>query len=175
MGMMCPKSANNAGGFGNPDAKLVVLMDDPGHVQSEKLLIWMFKKLGLTGNDVWVDYTFKCQIPKGLKKNVLRHCYEICWSSHPRKEALEDRALVIAGNYGADFVLQQKMKEMNGRKDEETGAWIIYSFSYALMNPAICVDIWRVLFKAAQEAGLEPRMVIDVEPFRFPSKKLAGA
>lgn len=166
------KTYNCVSGWGNPDAKLVILLDCPGDILAEKLLVWILERLSLTGDDVWVDYTVKCPIPKGTKKKPLSVCHKICWTSHPRTQALNAKSMVIAGKWGTDFVIDRKLKEIHGMKDAETEVWCCYSFMYLLMNPAECVDTWRVLFKAAEEAGLKPAMKIDVKPFRFPSKKL---
>lgn len=175
MSRFAPKTQNNVAGWGNPDAKLVIVLDGPGHLLAEKLLIWILKRLSLTADDVWIDYTFRCQVPKELKKKELAVCHRICWTSHPRAWAEVDKVLVLAGNWSADFLANAKMKEWHGRKEPESGIWMCYSFLYLLMNPAECVDNWRVLYKAAEEAGLKPKMVVDIDPFRFPSKKLAGA
>jgi uracil-DNA glycosylase len=175
MSRTCPKVYNNSPGWGNPDARLVIVLDDPGHILSEKLLVWMLKRLSLTSDDVWVDYNFRCTISKEFKKKELRVTHAICWTAHPRDIIQsEDRVLVLAGNYAVDFLTTGEMKTLNGSKDPESGAWIVYNFGYLLMNPAECKDTSCVLWKAAEEAGLTPKFVIDIEPFRFPSKKLAG-
>lgn len=162
---------NAVKGWGNPDAPLIVYMDCPGDVLAEKLFVWIMKRLGLDGNDCWVDYTFKCALPKGLKKKELVPCQSICWTV--KKRRMNGKATVLAGNHTADFLAGDKMKDWHGRKDE-AGFWITYSFKYLLMNPAECVDAWRVLYKAAEEAGLKPRMVLDVEPFKFPTRKMVA-
>lgn len=173
MSRFAPKTQNNTPGWGNPDAKLVIVLDGPGDLLAEKLLVWILQRMKLTGDDVWVDYTFRCPVPKQLKKKELQICHRICWTSHPRAWGdREDVSVVLAGNWSADFLVNAKMKEWHGRKEPDSGSWICYSFKYLLMNPAECVDNWRVIFKAAEEAGLKPEMVVDVEPFRFPSKKL---
>ena len=165
---------NNTPGWGNPDAKLVVVFDDPSHSLAEKLFVWCMQKLSLTGDDVWVDYVWKCPLPKQLKKKELEVTYKICWTSHPRHWAEdENRVIVLAGNYAADFLASAKMAQAHGKKDPESQAWIVYSFLYLLMNPAECLDNSRVLYKAAEEAGLSPKYNADIPPFRFPSKKVS--
>jgi hypothetical protein len=171
--LSCGKPYNSVSGWGNPEAKLIVLLDSPGHLLAEKLFIWITKRLGLTGNDIWVDYVFKCQIVGKIKKELATESKEICWDKFPRNEVYNAKSLVLVGNWGPDLVINKKIKNLHGRKDAESECWIIYSFQYLLMNPAECVDAWRVLYKAAEEAGLKPRMVMDVPPFRFPSKKIS--
>lgn len=169
------KDHNNTEGWGNPDARLIIVLDGSGNILAEKLLVWILKRLSLTADDVWVDYLFRCPVPKQLKKKELLECHRICWTSHPKAWGdREDTAVVLAGNWAADFLVNAKMKEWHGKKDPDSGVWICYSFLYLLMNPAECVDNWRVLYKAAEEVGLKPKMVVEIEPFRFPSKKLAG-
>lgn len=172
----CAKNLNDSPGWGNPNAKLVVLFDAPGSALAEKLFIWITKWLSLSGNDIWVDYLVKCELPPGKpKKATMKTAYQACWNHHVRQEVFDAKEVVVAGNWGAQFVAETTMKEMHGRKDPVTGVWVIYAFNFLLFNPGECVDAWRVLFKAAEGAGLKPKMNLDVEPFRFPSKKISAA
>lgn len=171
----CSKTLNNRDGWGNPDAKLVIVLEDPGHHLSEKLLIWMLQRLSITGNDVWIDYNFRCPTSKKLKKAQTKKAHSICWTSHPRKWSDdESRVVVLAGNFAAEFLADAKMKEWNGKKHPESGCWIIYSFNYQLMNANECKDASCVLYKAAEEAGLTPKFIVNFEKFNFPPKKLAA-
>lgn len=164
---------NNTPGWGNPDARLVIVLDAPGSPLAEKLLVWSLQKLSLTADDVWVDYLWKCPLPKQLKKKELEVTHRICWTSHPRAWGdAEDKVIVLAGNYSAEFLASAKMADCHGKK-HITGIWIAYSFLYLLMNPAECHPTACVLYKAAEEAGLSPVYNFDVPPFRFPSKKLS--
>lgn len=163
---------NNVEGFGNPDAKLVIVLDEPGNLQGEKLLIWLARKCGLTGNDIWVDYLFRCPILDGDKKKNLLKRQQICWTSHPRLRINKAKVVILAGNWTVNFLAGIKMKDWHGRWHKETETWIIYSFDAILMKPAECVDAWRVMFKAAEQAGLKPKMILDMEKFKFPSRTL---
>lgn len=167
---------NNEPGWGNRNAKLVILMDDPGDSRAEKLLIWLLMRMSLGGNDAWIDYVFKCALPRGKpKKADLLPAYQTCWNHIIRNEALNAKGLVVAGNWGAKFVLKLDMKNAHGKKDPDTEAWVCYSMEYALMAPGECVEISQVIWRAAEEAGLKPKMNLNVPPFQFPSKKLAGS
>lgn len=165
------KNNNAAKGWGNPEAKLVIVLDSPGDVMAEKLLVWILQKLSLTSNDVWVDYTFKCPIESKVKKELYLTYHKTCWETHSRNEIENNVSLVLCGNYSVILLADEKMKELHGRK-AETGAWCIYSMAYLLMNPAECVDAYRCIYKAAEEAGLKPKMNMDLPVFKFPSKKL---
>ena len=167
---------NNVRGWGNPDARLIIVLDAPGHHLAEKLLVWSLKRLSLTADDVWVDYLWYCALPKQLKKKELAITHKICWTSHPRSWGdATDKVIVLAGNWSADFLVNAKMKDWHGKKEPDSDVWIIYQFLYLLMNPAELKDTSCVLWKAAEEAGLTPKFVLDIEPFRFPSKKLAAS
>ncbi len=169
----CSKDHNNEPGWGNREAKLVILLDEPGHLLAEKLLIWLLRRMSLTAKDVWIDYVFKCSLPEGKSKKAnLLPLYQTCWNHIIRQEALDAKSLVIAGNWGAEFVLQGKMKILHGKKEPGTEAWVCYSMMYALMAPGECVEISQVIWTAAVECGLTPKVDLTVEPFRFPSKKL---
>lgn len=172
LGVVCYHN-NNEPGWGNSKAPLAILLDCPGNALAEKLLINLLMRLSLNGNDVWIDYLVKCPLPKkALKANVLEY-YKICWNHIIRQEIIDAKSVVVAGNWGCDFLTDHKMKDLHGRKDSDTEIWVCYSFKYLLMNPAECVDNWRVLFKAAEEAGLKPKMNLDVPAFKFPPRKLA--
>lgn len=164
---------NNHQGFGNPEAKLILVMQSPGDDKAEQLLIWICKKLGLGADDIWIEYLTNCALPHvgKLKKAFHKQCYAQCWNSHPRISSTRDVSLVFCGTEVADFLADTKLNEMHGKKNE-LGIWFIYSFQYLLMSPAECVEVWRVLYKAAEEAGLKPHMVADVPDFIFPSKKI---
>lgn len=175
LGAKCTKQLNNSTGWGNPLAKMVILLDEPGHTLSEKLLIWLLKRMSLGGNDVWIDYVFKCPTPWGKpKKKELLEPYKICWNHVIRKEVFESGSLVVIGNWGCQLIAEAKMKEAHGKKDKTRELWVAYSLEYLLMNPAECVEMSCVLWTAAVEVGLKPVVDLTVEPFRFPSKKLVG-
>lgn len=159
-------------GWGNPEAKLVVMLDAPGDALAEKLLVWIFRKLSLTSEDVWVDYLSRCAIPKKPAKKLMKHAYDKCWTAFPRLAVTNCEALVVCGQWCNELLIGGKMKNQVGRKNEETGIWAAYSMKYLLMNPAECVVTWRVIFKAAEEAGLSPKMNMSEPMFDFPPKKL---
>lgn len=171
--LSCGGNLNNSEGWGNPKAKFAILLDCPGNALAEKLLINILMRLSLTSDDVWIDYLVKCPLgKKDLKAKVLES-YKICWNHIIRQEVIDAQSVVVAGNWGCDFLTSAKMKDLHGRKCPETNIWVCYSFKYLLMNPAECVDNWRVMFKAAEEADLKPKMNLDVPAFKFPPRKLA--
>lgn len=160
---------NASAGFGNPDAPMAIVIDCPGDTLAEKLLMWLVYKLSLTGNDVWVEYTFKCPVLK-QKKKELQGCHSTCWEAYPR--SLEHcKSIVIAGSWSSSFVGGRQLKDMHGKKDPNSELWFVYSFKYLLMNPAECLDTSRVMFRAAEEAGLQPKYNSSIANFIFPPKK----
>jgi len=168
--LACGGSLNCTDGWGNSDAKLVIYLESPGNALAEKLLIWILWKLNLSSEDVWIDYLVKCPLPekKAKKKDVMEWA-GICFSKHKRKK---EGIFVLSGEWTAAYAANVKLKEWHGRKEPQSGCWILYNFNYLLMNPAECVDAWRVIYKAAEEAGLSPKMIMDVPMFKFPSKKI---
>lgn len=174
MSHWCSPDNNAVLPWGSLDAPLHIILDAPGDILAEKLLIWILRKLALGEKEVYIDYTFKCALPRHMKLKVedARKFYPICWNEHPRLCTQKDVVTVIAGSLGSKLIVGKEMKNIHGRKDPETGAWVIYSFKYLLMNPAECVDTWRVIYTAAVEAGLNPRMIVEIPPFPFPTRKL---
>ena len=57
-------------------------------------------------------------------------------------------------------------KEVVGIKDTASDVWCLYSPAYYTMSPGDCVAAWRVIFKAAEEAGLKPAYK-ETEMFDF--------
>lgn len=165
---------NNEPGWGNPDAKLVILLEESAQFTAEKCLMWLLTMASLGENDVWVDYAFKCELQSKLKKKEEKTCFQICWTSHPRPQVFDEtRQVVIMGKLAAEFLVGAKINEMEGkRRHEESGAWICHNMNYLLMNPAQSLDTWRVIFMAAKAAGLNPVLRTDVPIFKFPTKKL---
>jgi len=162
---------NNAEkGWGNPAAKLVIVLDDPGNALAEKLLIWILYKLSLSSEDVWIDYTLKCPVGNH-KKADLRAYYSLCWTAQPRDEIINNQSLVVCGALSSSLVGGKNLTKVQGTRDEN-GVWYVYSFKFLLMNPAACLSTWRVIYKAAEEAGLKPVYNFKVENFKFPSKKV---
>lgn len=165
---------NNEPGWGNPDAKLVILIECAAQFTAEKLLMWLLMKNSLGENDVWVEYGFKCELQKKLKKKQEAVCFRICWTSHPRPAVYDEtRQVVIMGALTSEFLVETKLQDLeSGRRDPVSGAWLCHNLNYLLMSPGECVMTWRVLFKAAEAAGLSPKMRTDIPIFKFPTKKL---
>lgn len=170
--LSCGGVLNNSEGWGNPNALLAILLDCPGNALAEKLLIWILRRLSLTSNDVWIDYFVKCPLPKKALKALVLESYKTCWNHIIRHEVMNAQAVVVTGNWGCDLLTSAKMKDLHGRKCPETNIWVCYSFKYLLMNPSECVDNSRVIYKAAEEVGLSPKIEIDVPAFKFPPRKL---
>ena len=169
----CSPAFNASKPWGNPDAPMVVYLDSPGTPLAEKLLIWLFEKCGLSGDDVLIDYLVRCPLPKGkIKKALIDEWANKCWTVHPRHD-VSKKVGILAGENIAHFFADAKLKDWNGKWHPASECWIVYSFNYLLMNPSECVRTWRVIYHAAKQAGLKPRMVMDIPMFKFPSKKVA--
>lgn len=120
--------------FGHPNPKLIIWIESAkASPRGESLLYWHLKRLSLETQAVAVDYD--CNAPKQL----------------PREQTH-----VIAGKTickpltDASFVKYKHMKLL-GRP-----IWLSHGFEYGLVTPAINYEINRLLYLAAQAAGLKP-------------------
>lgn len=141
------------------------------------------KKMGINPADVWLDYSVKCYPAKkmpGKKKDRMEVIYAC---SEYRIATLQNmpnlRALVAMGALSCEtFTGHATIGDRAGAewKPREIWlepllehVWVSYSPGYVLESPSESGAIFRVIWKAAEEAGFTPK-VTRVPPFDFPTK-----
>ena len=170
-------------GLGNPDtAKLVVYLQAPSFTDDVRgkplvsdgaeLLKNLFGRMSINiATDVYFDYVLKCYAGKkmpGAKAERLA-CYEAC--SLYRFATLQDipnlGGVVVMGKLAIEALLGvSEMKDYEGEcwTPREIGmrqfvsqVWVTYDPAYLIEKPAEIPNVYRILFTAAKQAGLEPK------------------
>ena len=138
--------------FGHQNPKLVVWVEaEKSSPRGESLLCWHLKRLSLTLQAVAVDYDVNS--PKGgVPSSGIVSL--VCGKN------------IVKALTGVSFVKYKYMKVM-GRP-----IWLSQGFEFGLVNASENYEISRVMFLAAQQAGLEPKIDFSVEQFQHFIKKL---
>lgn len=164
---------NSMGRYGRSDAPLAIFLDSPDS-RAEQLLAWIILSMGLTDQDVCVDYIFKCTIPKignpiakkADRTPAMKKCHELF-----ERPGFVAQQIVCLGNIAYEaFSDVSKVTEMQGRYDQKHQVWVSYGPLYLLMNPGECLRTWRVIYRAAELAGLKPQFQRDFPKFDFPTR-----
>lgn len=158
---------------GNPNANLHIFLDSP-HGRALSFIGWLLDTASIAPDDVCIDYILKCAPPKGKaitdKKKPRLEAVGICCCAIPRPGLQGDKSIVAAGAWAIEALIAKPMKEVAGIKDKDTGIWAMYNPLYHIMNAGECQRSYRVLFKAAEEAGLKPAYNPNIEMFDFAMK-----
>lgn len=180
-------------GNGGDKPRLMVYLDHPNIVEDKRgrgavsqgaeLLGWMFRRMSIAKADVYIDYVLKCY-PSGSKesrkhiktKANRQQCYEACSTYRiATLQLLRPKAIVVMGAKACEaFLGSDKVGDWEGAKwiadepfvrDFSPEVWVTYSPFYALQSPAESVEIFRVLWHAALDAGLKPKIDKAVKPY----------
>lgn len=167
------RSTNCKRGFGNSAAPLLIYITSPGYKKAEDLIVWMILKMGLSEKDVYIDYILRCPAPSGSKTKtsskktrlpIIETCTKL-WPTFGRGQEV-----VTLGNIPYEaFSDRSKVSGYEGRYDKDNEVWCGYGLDYCLQNPAEALRVWRLIYKAAEKAGLQPKHT-DITLFEFPEK-----
>lgn len=169
-------------GFGDINSPLAIyldtpmMMDDRRHrpfvSESADFLRHCLKRMGIDPASIYLDYAVKCYPDKdmpGKKKerfDVIWECTEYRLATLQSMPNL--KALVAMGGLACEvFVGSTTIGEKAGAEWEPREmwlakliphVWVSYSPGYALQSPGEAGAITRVLWAAAEEAGLQPKV-----------------
>lgn len=167
-------------GMGNPDtAQLAIFLDAPLYdddirgrpleSQGGKLLLNLLGRMSLTTEQVYIDYTVKCYAGKYMPKQKAERlkCIEAC--SYYRFATLQNlpnlQKILVMGRLslealnGASEIGKFESESWTPRELElrQWGeVWVSFSPAYGIEKPAERPSIYRIIWKAAEEAGLFP-------------------
>lgn len=132
---------------------------------------YILGSMSVSKDDVAFDYTVKCNIPKGVANTkaerapIIMECNRYRFSSIRK---VKPKAIVISGSVSLEaFTGKTNVGEYHESsvrawerpvRDIVTNVWVCHSAMYAMSSPAATVPIFRTVFQAAQEAGLNPRL-----------------
>ena len=178
-------------GLGNTDtAQLAIFLDAPMFdddmrgrpLQSEpgRFLLNMLARMSLTTEQVYIDYTVKCWSGKKMpsQKAERLQCIEAC--SYYRFATLQNmpqlRKILVMGRLslealnGASEIGKFEGESWTPREPELKvygEAWVTFSPAYLTEKKAEIPNVYRVIWKAAEEAGLTPRTNLEAPHFAW--------
>lgn len=139
-----------------------------------EILLNLLGRMSLTTEQVYLDYTVKCWAGKKMPKQKCDRlvCIEAC--SYYRFATLQNmpnlRKIVGMGSLTLEAITgSTEMKHFEGESwtpreielRQWGEVWITYSPAYLEEKPAEIPNVSRIIWTAAQEAGLEPRVNLE--------------
>lgn len=178
---------------GDTDCKLAIFLDAPSIVDDKRgrsfvsdasaFVKYCLARMSVSEEDVYFDYIVKCYGGKlpGKKPDRMA-CVSAC--SQYRFFALEQlmhlKAMVVLGSLGCEVITQHKtIGDKAGTSWEPVSllmrkymahVWVGFSPGLLKEKPAEAGSIYRVIWKAAEEAGLNPQTNTKLKPYEFPEK-----
>lgn len=147
-----------------------------------KILDWMFVRMSVDPREsVRYEYTLRCYAQKTLPTTKANRyaCIQECNSYRFATIAkTKPKAIATLGQVSLEaFTGRTRVKDSNGLnipvnegivRRHVQHVWVGYSIQYILLSPSETPDLFRVLWYAAQEAGLKPKLNPTVPPFVWP-------
>lgn len=156
------------------------LASKPYSLEAGKILDWLFARMSVDSNDVAYEYTLRCYPGKSLpsKKSDRGSWIEECSQYRFATLAkLKPKAIATLGQVSLEaFTGKTQLGPNIGRnirawepvvRDYAEHVWVGYSLTYILLYPSDTPSVFRVLFQAALEAGLNPKIDPTVPPFHW--------
>lgn len=176
---------------GDQDCKLAIFLDYPSLIDDRRgrpwsddraqFVDWSLQRMGIDPCRVYRDYIVKCYPgKKGMpsKKEPRMACVRECaqYRFASLQELAHLKALVVLGSLGCEAMLLHKtVSDKEGAEWEPVSplmrqhvahVWVGYSPGVLGEQPAEAPGIFRVIWCAAKEAGLEPE-ITQIKPFDF--------
>lgn len=172
-------------------ARLAIFVDQPSWMDDQRnrpfvsqagdLLFHFIDRMGIHRDYVWLDYVLKCAAGKHVpkQKSERLQCIEAC--SKYRFATLQTmpnlKSIVAMGRIALEaFTGNSELAKFEGMSwhAAEVGVrncgveriWVTYNPNYLLEKYAETPEVYRVLWKAAEEAGLQPKET-KVKPFNW--------
>lgn len=169
---------------------LVVFTDHPDYfadnagrpysLDPKRMLDWLFARMSVDAERVAYEYTLRCYAKGSLPSTKADRsvCIEECASYRFATLAkIRPKAIAVLGQVSCEaFTGKTQLGAFVGRRlrawepvvrDCVSEVWIGYSINYILTSPSDTPGVFRVLFQAAQDAGLKPKLDPTVPPFQW--------
>lgn len=178
-------------GRGAINAALMLFVDYPDSISDKagrpfklatgELLDWMFQRMSIDPAKIRYEYTLRCY-PKNKKLISTKDKRDICFRGcnqyrYKVLKKIKPKAVVVMGNISLEaFTGRVKISEVQGLKIECNEpavkevikeVWCAASPYQLLQVPSDTPNVYRVLFQAAKEAGLKPKINPEVKPYRW--------
>lgn len=185
--VVCMRGANTGG-----HRPLVIFTDYPDYfaehakrpyaLHTGKILKWMLESMSIDPEKVGFDYTLRCYAQKtepstkAERAVVILKCNKYRFASIAK---MRPKAIVVLGNTTLEaFTGKTKAGDYDGCKvpvwegvvrDYVPHVWVSYGLNYILFKGAgETQNVFRTIFMAAKEAGLNPKINPHVPPFKWP-------
>lgn len=176
--------------IGNVSCKLAIFLDSPSVIEDRRgrsfvgdnglFVLFCLDRMSVPRSEVFLDYIVKCcpgKMPG--KKGDRMACVAAC--SQYRFAALEQltqlKAMVVLGSLGCEAITHHKaIGDKAGAEWKPVSllmrnyvehVWVGYSPGLLKEKPSEAGAIYRVIFKAAAEANLNPRPNLKLKPYEF--------
>lgn len=171
--------------------KLMIFTDYPDYVSDAarrpyftdtgEILNWMLERMSVNSKEVAYGYTLRCQSTKtepskkADRAAVIVECNQYRFASIAK---CKPKAIVALGNTSLEaFTGKSKAGDYQGRtvkawegvvRDYVEHVWVGYSLQYILFQGVTeTPNTFRTIFKAAKEAGLNPKLNPEIKPFKW--------
>lgn len=159
-------------------------MHAPYKMDAGKILDWLLARMSVDPKDVAYDYTLRCYAGKNLPTTKATRATPIEECACYRFRAIErvrPKAIVALGQVSMEaFTGKTKVGDFQGRlvpcweprvRDIVPAVWISYGLTGITMPEGASNSgrVFRVLFLAAQHAGLHPKINPNIPPFQWKS------
>lgn len=171
--------------------RLVIFTDHPDYFADNShrpytldvrhILVWLLARMSVKSEDVAFEYTLRCYPQKSLPTTKAERatCIEECSTYRFAMVAkLKPKAIVALGQTSLEaFTGCTRIGDYEGRsvdcwegivrKHGPSNVWIGYSINYILVSPAETPNVFRTIFRAAEQAGLNPKLDPSVPPYKW--------
>lgn len=178
--------------IGDQDCKLAIFLDQPGFLEDRKGLSWVgdsaafvmycLRRMSVDPDLVYRDYIIKCytaKLPgkKPERMGLVRACSQYRFASLQEMPHL--KAVVVLGALGCETMTHCKtVGDKQGAEWEPISplmrqhvphVWVGFSPGLLREKAGEAGSIYRVIFMAAKEAGLNPKPNLAIKPYEFPT------
>ncbi len=170
--------------------RLIIYTDSPDYISDNsgrsytldtgRILDWFLDRMSVSKSDVAYDYTLRCYPNKKLpttkadRAALIEECSSYRFATIAK---IRPRAVVGLGQTTLEaFTGKTRIGDWQGRsvlcwegvvRDFAERIWIGYSLNYILAYPSDTPSVFRVIFRAAEAAGLKPKIDPSIPPFQW--------
>ncbi len=160
---------------GSSNPKLLIRLDYPyidddkgGQSKATKLLLWMIKRMSLSLEQIAIDYILKCHKPKQQLKKKPERLEAIRQCKSNDNLSIKPKAIVLMGSIACESKFPDQLKNREGAYwFDNPRVFVTYSPAYAIETPSQIVGIYRMIWWAAEYAGLNPKFNPQIKPFNY--------
>lgn len=170
--------------------RLVVFTDYPDYfanasgrgytLDTKRMLDWLFQRMSVDPESVGYEYTLRCYSKDSLPSTkadravCIEECSEYRFATIAK---LQPKSIAVLGTVSLEAFTGKTQigqhVECKRRawepivRDYVDEVWVGYSLQYILTSPSDTPSVFRVLWQAAVDAGLKPKLNPEIPPFQW--------